>query len=147
MAYEPKTIKVELDGGNGNGPTDTGPFAVLYQEFRHGTQRAVNTITRPFLDYGGPSPKLSIDQEEGKPKIEGANEVQIDLTKIDFDALNDAIIVGQVKEWSFGEVNMETLDDIPESARTRLVMEFNGRYGRPLPDGGGENLAKGCSGP
>lgn len=138
MAYEPKTIKVELDGGNGNGPTDTGPFAVLYQEFRHGTQRAVNTITRPFLDYGGPSPKLSIDQEEGKPKIEGANEVQIDLTKIDFDALNDAIIVGQVKEWSFGPVDQDTLDGLPEAFRGVLVAKCNELYGAagPLIEGG-----------
>lgn len=137
MAYEMETARIELGRG----------WAVIYTELRHGTQRAVNQLTRPFLDYGGEKPKMTSADGDGDPRVEGIATVELDLTKVDWEAVNDIIIVGQVKEWSFGEVNMETLDDIPESARTRLVMEFNGRYGRPLPDGGGENLAKGCSGP
>lgn len=50
MTYEPKTERVEL--GNGD-------FAVFYAETRHGTQKAVNALTRPFLHYPeGQGPKL-----------------------------------------------------------------------------------------
>lgn len=141
MTFEPKTIKVELDGGEGFGPFKKANFAILYQELRHGTQRRVNAMTRPLLNYGGPSPKLVMDQEEGKPKIEGAGKVDIDLAKIDFDAVNDIIIVGQVKEWSFGPVDQDTLDGLPESLRGALVAKCNELYGAagPLAEGGGVN--------
>jgi len=138
MTYEPKTIKVDLDGGSGFGPFKKGNFAVFFQELRHGTQRQINAMTRPFLNYGGPSPKLSMNQEDG-PKLQGADHVEVDLAKIDFDAVNDVLILGQVKEWSFGPVDQETLDSIPESLRGNLVAKVNELFGAagPLAEGGG----------
>ena len=89
---------------------------------------------------------ISVETEEGKdgtepkaPKVEGVERVEIDLGKVNWDEVNDAIIVGQVKAWSFGPVNQETLDNLPEGIRGRLVQEANKRYGRPLPGGGGGN--------
>ena len=130
MSYEPETKKVELDEGE---------TAIFYVELRHGTQKAVNALTRPFLKYpGGNSPKLTIQEGEDRPTVEVPTKVEVDMKLIDFDAVNDAIIVGQVKEWSFGPVDQETLDGITERIRGRLVQECNLLYGNmgPLAKGG-----------
>jgi len=133
MSYEPKTERVDLGGEL---------YAVLFTETRHGTQRAVNSLTRPFLKYpDGKAPKLTLQGEDQKPTVEGATAVEVDLGAIDYDAVNDAIIVGQVKEWSFGEVNQASLDSLPEGFRAALVAKCNELYGAagPLVKGGGGN--------
>src|SRR4030043_531864 len=95
MSYESKTEHIDLGDGLS---------ADFYQEIRHGTQKAVNTLTRPFLKYPeGQSPKL-IQGKDLKPMIQGTTEGEIDLKEVDLDAVSDAIIIGQVKEWSFGDV-------------------------------------------
>jgi hypothetical protein len=143
MSYELKTEKVNLGGGNGFGPFKKQEYALFYQEFRHVTQREVNQLTRRFLKFSdGKSPTLVIDGE-GKPNISGGQriEVEVDLAAVDWDAVNDAIIVNQVKEWSFGTVSQETLDGLPETTRGRLVKEINRLYGQELsfPKVGGGN--------
>lgn len=137
MTYEPETKKVELDEGGGE-----GPYAVFYVELRHGTQKTVNNLTRPFLKYpDGKPPVLTVQEGDEGPKIEGPTKVEVDLGAIDHTAVNDAIIVGQVKEWSFGPVDQKTLDGLPEQIRGRLVKECNLLYGNmgPLARGGGGN--------
>jgi len=141
MTYEPETKKVELEAeGGGFGPFKKRPYAVFYVELRHGTQKAVNALTRPFLKYPDKPPKLTI-QGDDEPKVEGGQSVAIDLTAISWDEVNDAIIAGQVKEWSFGPVDQATLDGLPERIRERLVNECNLLYGAlgPLAKGGGGN--------
>ena len=133
MTYEPETKKVELDEGE---------TAVFYVELRHGTQKAVNALTRPFLKYpDGKTPVLTIKEGEEGPKVEGPTTVKVDLAAIDYDVVNDMIIVGQVKEWSFGPIDQETLDGLPERIRGRLVQECNLLYGNmgPLAKGGDGN--------
>jgi len=128
MTYEPKTTRMDLGGGN---------FAVLFQELRHGTQRKVGALTRPFLKYtDGKPPKLTIQEGEGEkatPILEGSTKAEIDLDVIDFDAVNDTIIIGQVQKWSFGPVDQETLDNIPEAVRGALVEKCNELYGAAGP--------------
>lgn len=129
--YEGKTTTLDLGDGQS---------AVLYQEIKHGTQKVVSQMTRPFLEYAdGQGPKLTIKDGEDQPKVEGAKTVKVDMAKIDWDAVNDAIIIGQVKEWTFGPVNQATLDQIPESVRAKLKAECDRLYGEnvPLPEGGG----------
>ena len=140
MSYEPETKKVELDGGGGFGPFKKKLYAVFYVELRHGTQRAVNALTRPFLKYPDKPPILTV-KGEGELKVEGGQSVDIDLTTVNWDEINDVIITGQVKEWSFGPVDQETLDGLPEQIRGRLVNECNLLYGAmgPLAKGGGGN--------
>lgn len=133
MAYEPKTERVDLGDDL---------FAVFFTETRHGTQRAVNALTRPFLKYPeGKPPTLTLQGEDQKPTVEGSKVVEVDLAAVDYDAVNDTIIVGQVKDWSFGPVNQETLDNIPEDIRRKLVQKANELYGAtgPLAKGGGGN--------
>lgn len=127
-----KTIRLDLGEGN---------HAVFFLETLHRTQKAVNLLTRPFLQYpGGAPPKLELKEGE-KPKVVGTTTVEVDMSKLDFDAVNDAIIIGQVKEWTFGPVNQDTLDGLPESVREALKDECNRLYGSsgPLPKGGGVN--------
>lgn len=133
MTYEPKTIKVDLGGGNGFGPfKGKGNYAVIYQDLRHGTQRSVNELTRPLMQFpDGKPPKLTLGQDG--PTVQGATAVEIDLDKVDFDAVNDLIIIGQVKEWTFGPVDQETLDDIPEKVRAVLVQKVNELFGAAVP--------------
>lgn len=140
MTYEPETKKVELDEGGGFGPFKKRPYAVFYVELRHGTQKAVNALTRPFLKYPDNSPKLTLKNDD-EVKVEGPTTVEVDLGAIDYDAVNDAIIIGQVKEWPFGEVDQKTLDGLSERIRGRLVKECNLLYGNmgPLAKGGGGN--------
>ena len=133
--FELKTTRLDLDDGD---------YAVLYQEVRHGTQKTVNALTRPFLKYPeGDGPKFILEGEDQKLKVEGLDKVkvEVDLKAINFDAVNDAIITGQVKEWSFGPVDQETLDGLPERIRGRLVKECNLLYGNmgPLAKGGDGN--------
>jgi hypothetical protein len=61
------------------------------------------------------------------------------VDKIDFEAINDLIILGQVKEWSLGPITQETIDALPDSVRARLVSALNQLYGgqSPLPSSGG----------
>lgn len=139
MAYELKTVKVELNGSKGFlGPFKKADYAVFYQELLHGTQRAVNAISRPHLTYPeGSRPTLVVEGED--LKVEGAKTVDIDLIAVDWDAVNDVIIIRQVKEWSFGPVTQETLDGLPKTVRDGLVNEANRLYAkqRPLARGGG----------
>jgi len=131
--YEGKTITLNLGDDQS---------AVLYQEIKHGTQKVVNQMTRPFLEYGdGKTPKLTIKDGEEKPVVEGADTVKVDMSKVDWDAVNDVIIIGQVKEWTFGDVNQATLDGIPDAMRNALKRECDRLYGEsgPLPKGGGGN--------
>jgi hypothetical protein len=84
---------------------------------------------------------MTLQDDEKTPKIEGATTVEVDMAKVDWDAVNDAIIIGQVKEWTFGPVSQEILDDLPEGMRERLKAECDRLYGtnNPLPRGGGGN--------
>ena len=130
--YELKTTKLDLDGEE----------VIFYQEIKHGTQKVVNALTRPFLQYpDGKPPKLTLREGDEKPKVEGPTTVEVDMAKIDFDAVNDAIIVGQVKEWPWGPVNQETLDGLPDRIRGELKKECDRLYGTqgPLPEGGDGN--------
>lgn len=135
-----QTKRIYFEDGVAFNPLKKRAYADFYLELRHGTQKAVNTIVRPFTkgEDGGPAPKIVVTGG-GEPKVEGGLTVEIQIDKIDFTAVNDVILLGQVKEWSFGPVNQETIDSLPELLHERLVNEANELYGKqsPLPEGGG----------
>jgi len=138
MTYEPKTIKVNLDGGKGIGPFKKSEYAVFFQELLHGTQKAANLVSRQHLVIPeGQKPPTLVIEEGGEAKVVGAKSFDIDLTAVDWTTLYDVMIMGQVKEWSFGPVDQATLDGLPESIRGRLVKEVDALYGNSVP------LAKG----
>ena len=141
MVYELKTVKVNLNGSKGFGPFKKTDYAVFYQEILHGTQKAVNIMTRQHLTYPDGKPPTLVIEGEGKMKLEGGKTIDVDLSAVDWTAVYDGMILGQVKEWSFGSVNQETLDGLPENVRKGLVNEVDRLYGKqgPLPKGGGGN--------
>jgi hypothetical protein len=144
MSYEIPTVKVDLDEGKGWNPLKKRDSVVFFKEIRHGTQKAVNAMTRQFLTFpNGQNPKLVVSGEKDM-RIEGVESIDVDLARVDFDAVNDVLILGQVKEWSFGPVDQETLDSLSEDMRNKLVEEVNKLYGAsgPFPKGGGGNSAK-----
>jgi hypothetical protein len=134
-----KTKRVYLEGEGWN-PLKKRPYADFFLEIRHGTQRAVNAIVRPVTRGGEgiDSPRLVIGGD-GDPKVEGTMKVEIPLDKVDITGVNDAILLGQVKEWSFGPVDQATLDSLPDDLVKWLVNEANKLYGGqgPLAKGGG----------
>jgi hypothetical protein len=141
MSYEIPTIKVDLTDGKAWNPLKKRDSAVFFKEVRHGTQKAVNAMTRKFLTFpNGQNPKLVVTGEKDM-RIEGVESIDVDLAKVDFDAVNDVLILGQVKEWSFGPVDQEILDGLSEDMRNKLVEAINKLYGEsgPFPKGGGAN--------
>jgi len=138
MAYELKTVRVELNGSKGIGLFKKTDYAVFYQELLHRTQKAVNLLTRSKLTFPEGKPPTLVIEGEDQMRVEGAKTIDIDLTAVDWTTLYDEMIIGQVKEWSFGPVDQGTLDGLPESIRGRLVKEVDVLYGkqRPLPKGG-----------
>ena len=134
-----ETKRFYLEDGGGWNPLKKRPYADFYLALRHGTQRAVQAIARPLTkgEGGGAAPKIVVGGD-GEAKVEGGITLELSLDKIDFTAINDVIILGQVREWSFGPVNQETLDGLTEELYERLVNEANELYGGqgPLPKGG-----------
>jgi glycerophosphoryl diester phosphodiesterase len=104
-----------------------GDSAVMLTEMRHGTQRRIEEITRPALIY--PETKIKVaDGKVVKADVK-SDEVGIDWSKADLTAVDDACILGQVINWTFGDktatelrlnpgpapVTREVLDSLPES--------------------------------
>lgn len=138
MSYEMETKKIKLEG-NGFGPFKKGHYVVFFAEMRHGTQKAVSALTRPYLKPAGDQPATLKVEDGGPATFEGSTSLEVDMMKVDWDAVNDVIILGQVKEWSFGPVDQSTLDDMPRTLRDRIIEEINKIYSGPLPKGGVEN--------
>jgi hypothetical protein len=123
MVYKPETYEVALPDGC---------KAEMYKYLLHGTQRAVSEITRKYLTITSPSP----DSTDGA----SSNDVQIDLSSVDWEAVNDVIILRQVVRWSYGMITQDTLDSLPEIVRGKFLEEV-ARYNEnhPLPGSGSEN--------
>jgi len=113
-------------------------YALLLSEKTHGTQKRCNDISRPALIY--PETKLTMgsDRDIIKNQIQ-SGEVYIDWAKVNTEALNDALILGQVVEWSFGEVTEKVLDGIPETKYQTLMLKINEVFGDPLAVSGIES--------
>ncbi len=103
-------------------------WAFILKEMKHSTQSAHDLIAQQCLV--GPNGETLVKQSEA---ISIASDLMVDLTKGDGGALNDCLILGQVKEWSFGDVTQAVLDELPERLRILLVEEVKARCASPLP--------------
>jgi hypothetical protein len=115
-----KTIKVDLGEGDS---------AELYEEVTHGTSRRVQDIYRPFLT----KPEVMKALETGTEEERLAKLYELIAPTADVTGAADALIIGQVKEWTIGgqalPVTQATLDGLPERKRETLVQEANKLYG------------------
>lgn len=128
MADQKDLVTVKMQGGK---------WAKLYPELLHGTARRVEAANRKYLRFSTGSVKV----EEGQTIQDAAKgvEVILDIANADFTEANDMLILGQVAEWSFGEVAQEVLDGIPEALREQMLKECDRLYSsRPLTGSGGK---------
>ena len=113
-----KTINIDL--GNGD-------RAELYEQLKHGTARKIQEVYQPY--YGKPEYQAALAIADVKERIKALSRVfsQADLTRA-----TDVMILGQVKEWTFGEILQAVLDDMPEEKHEILAREANKLYEPPL---------------
>lgn len=129
-----ETVRVDLPDGS---------TAELYAEMKHKTQRAVEEATRQYLTYPEGAGKVKVTQGEDGEQFINAKaageglEVTIDLERIDWNAVNEIIILNQVASWSFGEVTAAVLEEQSEAVFNALKAKANEMYKFPLAKGGG----------
>ncbi|MFA5429849.1 MAG: hypothetical protein WC329_01665 [Candidatus Omnitrophota bacterium] len=136
------TKRIYLDDGPTWNILRKRPFFEFYVDLRHGTQRAINAYVRPFAKAqdGQGTPKVVVNAE-GHAKVEGGYTVELPVDTFDFDAVNDIIILGQVKSWSLGPINQATIDGLDEAVYGKIIEAVNMVFGNqgPLPESGGGN--------
>ena len=113
---------IEIDLGDGDS-------AELYAELRHGTAREVERIYRPY--FAKPEYQAVLKLEAYEEKLKALAPLMIESE--DASRATDAIILGQVKSWTFGEITQQVLDDMPERKHQQLAKEANRLYEDPLP--------------
>ena len=115
-----------------------GDYAMMYEELRHGTVKTVAEIYQPYLAKPEVAALLQADGEED----DRLNRIfQIVGGSADVIGAQDALILGQVKEWSFGEVTQDVLENaVSHRKRNIMYEEANRRYGDiPLAKSGAGN--------
>ena len=140
MVYEIKTEKLDLGDGD---------FAVLMVELKHKTERAVGELMKKYIKVSQPikiqipdngnvakaAADLTVQAQAAQAKVLG--ELEIDFANADFQGSADIMILYQVKEWSFGAVTQEVLDEMPARKRDVITKRFDDLF--PFPQGGGGN--------
>jgi hypothetical protein len=113
-----KTITIDLGDGD---------CAELYEQLRHGTARRIQEIYQPYESVPAYQEAMKI------PDIkERASKLQSIILGADLTRASDAMIIGQIKEWTLGEISQTVLDDMPESKHAILIREANRLYAPPL---------------
>lgn len=120
----------------------SGGRITCFEEMKHKTVRLIGIEVRKYFSQT----KLSIPQDGRAPMISGG--VDVDFSKIDFTAVNDIMILGQVTEWSFGpKVDQDTLDEMSEESYSEIREILDGMYGSPLVKSLGLSTQKSSSEP
>lgn len=120
------TIKVELDGD----------WVLMYSELRHGTSRKVQEVYEPFLSNKEVQEILLKLNNGDSEEITRLRDIIGTIPSIQ---ATDVMILNQIKEWSFGDITQEVLDDIPERKRSILSAKCDELYTYPLAESGKRN--------
>lgn len=112
-----------------------GDYIELYVEMKHGTSRRIQAIYSPYLR----DPEVLKVISSKAPDEERISKItDIVGHSPDIGLANDALILGQTCQWTFGEINQDTLDEMPERKYELIRGAVNEMYGSvPLPKGGG----------
>lgn len=121
------TIRIDLQDGD---------WAMMYDELKHGTSRKVQAVYEPYLN--------NKEVQEILSKLNNGNTE--DLVKL-HDLIGstpsiqatDVMILNQIASWSFGDINQEILDDMPERKRSILSVKCDELYTYPLAESGKKN--------
>jgi hypothetical protein len=115
-----KTVTIDLGDGD---------CAELYEQLRHGTARKIQEVYQSYESLPGYQEAMKI------PDIkERAGKLQSIISGIDLTRASDVLLIGQIKEWTLGEISQAVLDDMPESKHAILTREANRLYAPPLAD-------------
>ncbi len=93
------TVRLELGDGD---------YAIFLEYLRHDTSREVQKVLRKFA-----TPR-KILVSELKPGSKLVDDIEMDLSGFDPCETQHVFMLGQITEWSFGPVNAEVLNSIPE---------------------------------
>ena len=114
------TIRVDLSEGD---------YAELYVQLRHGTARKLQEIYQPYMPL--PAYQEAIEISNLKERAKALEKI---ISQVDITRASDMMILGQIKEWSFGEISQNVLDDISQSKHEILTREANKLYAPPLTE-------------
>jgi hypothetical protein len=115
-----KTITIDLGDGD---------CAELYEQLRHGTARRIQEVYQPYHDL--PDYKAAMGLPTVKERVTRLTQI---ISQVDMIRAGDVLILGQIKEWTLGEISQATLDDMPEKQHEKLIREANKLYEPPLPE-------------
>lgn len=121
-----ETLKIELDSD----------WALMFTELRHGTSRKVQAVYEPYLNKKEVQEILS---KLNNGNTEELTKLQDIIGAIPSINATDVMILNQVKEWSFGDISQEVLDDMPERKRSILSAKCDELYTYPLAESGKRN--------
>jgi hypothetical protein len=115
-----KTITIDLGDGD---------CAELFEQLKHGTARRIQEIYQPYQSRSEYQEALKIpDIKERTRCLQGI------ISQVDLTLANDTMILGQIKEWTLGDITQAVLDDMPEDKHQILSKEANRLYAPPLAD-------------
>ena len=107
-----ETVRIQLGEG----------YADVLKEMTHKTAKAVDAVLRKHNK--SKTELIKQIQEFQSKKID---EVPQEISVI-FNDNTEAILLNQVKSWSFGEVNQETLDNLSATTYQLLATEVDKLY-------------------
>lgn len=114
-----RTIKVDFGDGD---------YAELFEQLKHGTARRIQEIYAHY--QSNPAYQEAIRLSELKERIKALQAI---VSEEDLTRANDVMILGQIKQWTFGEISQAVLDNISEGQHQILSAEANRLYAPPLP--------------
>jgi len=121
-----QTVKVELGGG------DT---AIIYTDVLRITARLHEAELRKCMTLvdksgkGGKALLSELEQMETMPKA----DFEIDMSKVDDDAINEIFVLNQVVKWTFGAVDHETLETKVTREQYKALIKEMDRLYKPIP--------------
>ncbi len=105
---------------------DDGSWWEFLAYLSHGVKRKMEMASRPFFALAEPVSHGLKGEILGEPKYE------IDWERWDPGPVNEAMLLHSTVAWSFGAVNQDTLDGIPDAKSTRVKSRMDELYAVPL---------------
>jgi len=102
---------------------------------------------RTYLSHG--TARRVRESMQREMKIVG-EAIEIDWGKVDLHGMNETMVLSGTTAWSYGSVDKETLNDVPEERYLEVLQRANVLYGglaAPLVFSDGRNLGKPSSWP
>ena len=87
-------------------------------ELTYGAKRAASSAVKDAYVY----------DDNGQPVVGENGIIEIDWRKVDFDAINHALLLHSTRAWSWGSVNDEVFDAVPSRYAEEVLLWINKEY-------------------